>query len=188
VANRVYAVNYANDTVTVINGTNSSVIAKVGVERASSNWDQPADSHDLRGEHAQQQRNDDRRTSNSVIATVAAGNGPYAIAVDTTADKAYVSNMGKDSLTVIDGPRPQACHTLAQPQALVKKPPSAAPRHGTSLLFPLSFPILIGEGIPLIQPRHRSIRSSSSPPKPSPTASSSSTTAPRPFLNAIFGA
>src|SRR5260370_24596171 len=32
-------------------------------------------------------------------------------------------------------------------------------RCGTkSLLFPPSFPILIGQGIPLIQPRHRSIR------------------------------
>jgi len=42
-------------------------------------------------------------TSNSVIATVATGNGPYAIAVDTVANKAYVSTMGKNSLTVIDG-------------------------------------------------------------------------------------
>jgi DNA-binding beta-propeller fold protein YncE len=42
-------------------------------------------------------------TDNSVIATMPAGNGPYAIAVDTATNKAYVSNMGKDSLTVIDG-------------------------------------------------------------------------------------
>jgi YVTN family beta-propeller protein len=42
-------------------------------------------------------------TNNSVIATMPAGNGPYAIAVDTAANKAYVSNMGKDSPTVIDG-------------------------------------------------------------------------------------
>jgi DNA-binding beta-propeller fold protein YncE len=41
--------------------------------------------------------------NNSVIATIATGNGPYAIAVDTAANKAYVSNMGKNSLTVIDG-------------------------------------------------------------------------------------
>jgi DNA-binding beta-propeller fold protein YncE len=42
-------------------------------------------------------------TNNSVIATMATGNGPYAIAVDTAANKAYVSNMGKNTLTVIDG-------------------------------------------------------------------------------------
>jgi DNA-binding beta-propeller fold protein YncE len=42
-------------------------------------------------------------TNNSVIATMASGNGPYAIVVDTAANKAYVSNMGKDRLTVIDG-------------------------------------------------------------------------------------
>jgi len=42
-------------------------------------------------------------TNNSVIATIATGNGPYAIAVDTAANKAYVSNMEKNSLTVIDG-------------------------------------------------------------------------------------
>jgi DNA-binding beta-propeller fold protein YncE len=42
-------------------------------------------------------------TNNSVIRTIATGNGPYAIAVDTAANKAYVSNMGKDGLTVIDG-------------------------------------------------------------------------------------
>jgi YVTN family beta-propeller protein len=42
-------------------------------------------------------------TNNSVIATVATGNGPYAIAVDAAANKAYVSNMGKNNLAVIDG-------------------------------------------------------------------------------------
>jgi YVTN family beta-propeller protein len=40
---------------------------------------------------------------NSVIATVATGNGPYAIAVDTAANKVYVSTMGESNLTVIDG-------------------------------------------------------------------------------------
>jgi len=42
-------------------------------------------------------------TTNSVIATMATGNGPYAIAVNAVANKTYVSNMGKNSLTVIDG-------------------------------------------------------------------------------------
>jgi len=41
--------------------------------------------------------------NNSVIATMATGNNPYAIAVDAAANKAYVCNMGKNSLTVIDG-------------------------------------------------------------------------------------
>jgi len=34
---------------------------------------------------------------------VATETGPYAIAVDPAANKAYVSNMGKNHLTVIDG-------------------------------------------------------------------------------------
>ncbi len=44
-------------------------------------------------------------TNNSVIATVPTGNGPYAIAVDAASNKAFVSNMGKNHLTVIDGRR-----------------------------------------------------------------------------------
>ncbi len=60
-ANRVYAVNYASDTVTVIDGANSSVVATLGVGAHPQAWDQPSDSHHLRGEHTQQQRNDDRR-------------------------------------------------------------------------------------------------------------------------------
>jgi YVTN family beta-propeller protein len=44
-------------------------------------------------------------TNNSVVATVATGNGPYAIAVDEALGRAYVSNMDKNNLTVIDGRR-----------------------------------------------------------------------------------
>jgi len=36
---------------------------------------------------------------------VATGNGPYAIAVDEALGRAYVSNMDKNNLTVIDGRR-----------------------------------------------------------------------------------
>jgi YVTN family beta-propeller protein len=45
-------------------------------------------------------------TNNSVIATIATGNGPYAIAVDTATNKAYVSTMAGNHLTVIDGRNP----------------------------------------------------------------------------------
>jgi YVTN family beta-propeller protein len=42
-------------------------------------------------------------TNNSVAATVQAGNGPYAIAVDTAANRIYLTNIAGDHLTVIDG-------------------------------------------------------------------------------------
>jgi DNA-binding beta-propeller fold protein YncE len=42
-------------------------------------------------------------TQNSVATTVKAGNGPYAIAVDTANNKAYVANLAGENLTVIDG-------------------------------------------------------------------------------------
>jgi DNA-binding beta-propeller fold protein YncE len=42
-------------------------------------------------------------TLNSVIATVNTGNGPYAIAIDATANDAYVATMAGENLTVIDG-------------------------------------------------------------------------------------
>jgi YVTN family beta-propeller protein len=41
--------------------------------------------------------------NNSVVATVSAGSGPFAIVAESATNKAYVINIAGDALTVIDG-------------------------------------------------------------------------------------
>jgi len=87
-ANRVYAVNYASDSVTVIDGANSSVIATVGVGERPQAIGVNSVTHMIyvANTHSNNVTMIDG-TNNLVIATVASGNGPYAIAVDTAANK-----------------------------------------------------------------------------------------------------
>src|SRR5260370_20125084 len=103
-ANRVYAVNYASDSVTVIDGANSSVLAtvRVGARPQAIGINSVTHTIYVANTHSNNVTIIDG-TNNSVIATMPAGNGPYAITVDTAANKAYVSHMGKNSITVIDG-------------------------------------------------------------------------------------
>jgi YVTN family beta-propeller protein len=42
-------------------------------------------------------------TTNSALATVKTGSGPYAIAVSSATDKAFVENLVGGTITVIDG-------------------------------------------------------------------------------------
>jgi YVTN family beta-propeller protein len=97
-------VNYASDSVTVIDGANNSVIATVGVGARPQAIGINSLTHTI---YVVNTHNNSVTlidgANNSVIATVPTGNGPYAIAVDGAANKAYVSTMGKNNLAVIDG-------------------------------------------------------------------------------------
>jgi YVTN family beta-propeller protein len=99
-------VNYASDSVTVIDGTNNSLIGtiKVGARPQAIGVNSTTHTIYVANTHDNNVSVIDG-TNNSVVATVATGNGPYAIAVDEALGRAYVSNMDKNNLTVIDGRR-----------------------------------------------------------------------------------
>ncbi len=102
--NRVYVANYGSDSVTVIDGASSSVIATVHVGEHPQALAIDPETHRIfvANTHSNNVTVIDG-TLNSVVATVNTGKGPYAIGVDAATKKAYVATMAEETLTVIDG-------------------------------------------------------------------------------------
>ena len=51
--------------------------------------------------------------SNTVVATVAVGSGPYGVAVNPNTNRIYVTNAGSDNVSVIDGATNTVVATVA---------------------------------------------------------------------------
>jgi len=103
VTNRIYVLNYADDSVTVIDGVNNHPVATVPVGRRpqaiaidpTRNRIYVANTHSnsitvIDGE------------SNRVLSTLPAGKSPYALAVNVKAGKLHVANLDKTPFTIID--------------------------------------------------------------------------------------
>jgi YVTN family beta-propeller protein len=99
--NRVYVANYASNDLTVLDGTSNSVAAtmKAGEHPRAIAVNPSTHTVFVANAHGNSVTVIDGTTE---LATVSVGSGPYAIAVDSAADKAYVVGL-TDTLTVIDG-------------------------------------------------------------------------------------
>jgi YVTN family beta-propeller protein len=64
-------------------------------------------------------------SSDSVVATVTAGDVPWVLSYNRTSNKIYCANLGSDDVTVIDGSSNSVLHTIAvgdRPVALCHNP------------------------------------------------------------------
>jgi YVTN family beta-propeller protein len=100
---RVYAANYASNSVTVIDGASNSVVATVSVGTRPQAVAVDSATHRVYVANT----HDNTVTAidgvtNSVVATIKVGSEPYAIAVDSATDIVFVANMAGPVI----GPRP----------------------------------------------------------------------------------
>jgi YVTN family beta-propeller protein len=101
--NAIYVANYADSTVTVIDGKKQVAIAtiKVGNLPEAVSVDAEANLVYVANTHGNSVSVIDGNT-NAVIATLEAGQNPFALASGRNGRKLYVANFGQPSFTVLD--------------------------------------------------------------------------------------
>jgi YVTN family beta-propeller protein len=101
--NQVYVANYADDSITVIDGTTSKAVATIPVGRRPQSV-----TVDLRFNLVYVANTLGNSVTvidggdNRVLATVNAGHAPYALAIHSASGKLHVANEDKTSFTVLD--------------------------------------------------------------------------------------
>ena len=100
--NRVYVVNYGDETLTVVDGATKKVIAtvKVGSHPQAVAVDARRNRVYVANVHGGSVTEIDGAT-NTVVATRAAGKNPYALAVSDATGRVYVADMAGEPLTVL---------------------------------------------------------------------------------------
>ena len=102
--NRVYVVNYGDETVSVVDGATTKVLAtvKVGSHPQAVAVDWKRNRVYVANVHGDSVSEIDGAT-NSVIATRPAGKNPYALVVSEETGAVYVADMAGEPLTVLPG-------------------------------------------------------------------------------------
>jgi len=104
---KVYAVNLASGTVTVLDAAHSTTTVKVGEEPEAIAIN-PATNKVYVGNAGSGTVTVIDGATNAVVATVPVGDQPYVVAVNPTTNKIYVSRTFSNTMTVIDGATNQA--------------------------------------------------------------------------------
>jgi len=112
--NKVYCANYYSDDVTVIDGTNNSVIITipVGDYPRALVWNSANNKVYCANEGSSDVTVIDG-ANNSVITTIPVEYGPWALAWNSTNNKVYCANDVSNNVTVIDGATDSVITTIA---------------------------------------------------------------------------